>query len=154
MNASHTHTATGAGLLAAHQYGGKLNFRVPLSVAEDPEKLHAACMAHLTHPANLFGGGMSEDEARRFLARVPAFAGRNAAARVSMIPNGNSFSDGSREYIAPKEFEGLEISRASGALCTGETVRMHEVYPAPELLLVKRTSGGVNFWVCSTIFYS
>jgi hypothetical protein len=75
MNASPTHTATGAGASAAHQYGGKLNFRVPLSVAEDPEKLHAACITHLTQPEHLFGGGMSEDEARRFLARVPAFAG-------------------------------------------------------------------------------
>jgi hypothetical protein len=79
---------------------------------------------------------------------------QTSAARVSMIPTGKSFPDGSLEYIAPNEFDGLEISRASGSLCTGETARLHEVYPAPELLLVKRTSGGVPFWVCSTIFYS
>jgi hypothetical protein len=71
-----------------------------------------------------------------------------------MIPTGKSFPDGSLEYIAPNEFDGLEISRSSGSLCTGETARVHEVYSAPELLLVKRTSGGVPFWVCSTIFYS
>jgi hypothetical protein len=60
-------------------FGGKLNFRVPLDVASNPEKLHAACMAHLTHPAHLMGQGMSHSEALEFLSRISCFSGMKFA---------------------------------------------------------------------------
>ena len=76
----------------------------------------------------------------------------NAVRDTTPAPVGWASGGGIRKkYIAwkaPSEHNGVEITRAVGRLCSGDTLCTLSVVP-PTLDLVLRTSSGKPHWVCT-----
>lgn len=68
---------------------------------------------------------------------------------IPMIPTGYISPDNRTEYRAPDSHNGIEITRAIGRMCSGDTILPIPGSPTPQIVIEPRMSDGHPFFICS-----